>query len=38
LYQFNVTIPDAAPDGDQAVIATIGGVASPATGSITVQR
>ena len=30
LYQFNVVVPPAVPDGDQAVVATINGVQSPA--------
>jgi uncharacterized protein (TIGR03437 family) len=29
LYQFNVIVPNAVPDGDQAVVAGIGGFASP---------
>jgi uncharacterized protein (TIGR03437 family) len=36
LYQFNVTVPNLAA-GDAAVIATIGGVSSPAGVSVTVQ-
>jgi len=41
LYQLNVTMPDAAPNGDQAVVAEIGGVSplkSDTCRSITVQR
>jgi uncharacterized protein (TIGR03437 family) len=38
LYQVNVRVPDAVPDGDQAVILTVGGVASPAGGFLTVSR
>jgi uncharacterized protein (TIGR03437 family) len=37
LYQFNVTVPASLPSGDAAVVATIGGVSSPAGVSITVQ-
>ena len=37
LYQFNVTVPNL-PDGDAPVVATIGGVQSPAGVSITVQQ
>jgi len=29
LYQFNVTVPPAVPDGDQAVVVTVNGVQSP---------
>lgn len=41
LYQFNVTVPDAAPDGDQPVVVEIGGVSSLKNDSccmITIQR
>ncbi|MGH9660615.1 MAG: choice-of-anchor V domain-containing protein, partial [Bryobacteraceae bacterium] len=38
LYQFNVTIPESAPAGDQAVVAEIGGVSTQAGAFITVQR
>ncbi len=41
LYQFNVTVPDAAPDGDQPVVVEIGGVSSLKNESccmITIQR
>ena len=41
LYQFNVTVPSGLADGDQAVVAEIGGVASMTTGGccfITVGR
>ena len=31
LYQFNVDVPATAPDGDQAVVATVGGVSSAMT-------
>jgi uncharacterized protein (TIGR03437 family) len=37
LYQFNVTVPSLA-DGDAAVVATIGGVATHTGVSITVQQ
>jgi uncharacterized protein (TIGR03437 family) len=37
LYQFNVTVPSLA-DGDAAVVATIGGVATQTGVSITVQQ
>jgi len=37
LYQFNVTVPDIA-DGDQSVIAEVGGVQTPANSFITVKR
>jgi uncharacterized protein (TIGR03437 family) len=38
LYQVNLRVPDAVPDGDQAVILTVGGVATPAGGFLTVSR
>jgi uncharacterized protein (TIGR03437 family) len=38
LYQVNVRVPDAVPDGDQAVTLTVGGVATPVGGFITVGR
>jgi len=38
LYQINVQVPAAAPNGDVPVVATIGGVSSPATAFISVQR
>ena len=38
LYQFNVRVPASAPDGDLPVIVTIGGVSSPSTSIIRVQR
>lgn len=41
LYQLNVTVPDAVPDGDQQVVVTVGGVSSLKSDSccmITVQR
>ena len=36
-YQFNVRVPDV-PDGDQAIVAEIGGVRSPGSAYLTVQR
>ena len=38
LYQFNVTVPADAPNGDQPVTAEIGGITSAANAFITVQR
>ena len=38
LYQINVKVPDAAPDGDAPVTITVGGVQSPAGAFITVQK
>jgi len=38
LYQVNIRVPDAVADGDQAVILTVGGVATPAGGFLTVSR
>lgn len=38
LYQFNVTVPAGLPDGDAAVVASIGGVNSPAGASITIKN
>jgi hypothetical protein len=41
LYQFNVAIPEAAPDGDQPVVIRIGGISSTENSGccfITVQR
>lgn len=38
LYQLNIVVPDAVADGDQAVVVTIGGVASPAGAFFTVAR
>lgn len=38
LYQINVKVPDAAPDGDIAVVAEIGGVSSPDTAFLTIQK
>jgi uncharacterized protein (TIGR03437 family) len=36
LYQFNVTVPDV-PDGDQSVVADIGGFRTQETAFLTVQ-
>jgi uncharacterized protein (TIGR03437 family) len=38
LYQFNVTVPEAAADGDTPVVATIGGFSSPGTVFIPVKK
>lgn len=38
LYQFAVTVPDTLPDGDIAVVAEVGGVASASNVFLTVQR
>lgn len=38
LYQVNVVVPDTVQDGDQAVVITVGGVASPANAYITIAR
>jgi uncharacterized protein (TIGR03437 family) len=38
LYQFNVTVPENLPNGDAAVLATIGGVATQTGVSVTVQQ
>ena len=41
LYQFNVVVPASVPSGDQPVVASIGGVTSPATSDccvLTVQQ
>ena len=38
LYQLNVVVPDAAADGDQAVVAQIGGQSSQTGAFITVQK
>jgi len=37
VYQFNVTVPSSLPNGDAAVVATIGGIQTPSGVSITVQ-
>jgi uncharacterized protein (TIGR03118 family) len=38
LYQFNVTVPAGLPDGDAAVVATLGGFVSPAGATITIKN
>ncbi|MEZ5402368.1 MAG: choice-of-anchor V domain-containing protein [Bryobacteraceae bacterium] len=38
LYQLNVKVPDAVPDGDLAIVIEAGGASSPAGTLITVQR
>jgi len=38
LYQVNLHVPSSVPDGDQPVVITIGGVASPSNAFITVKR
>lgn len=38
LYQLNVRVPNGVGDGDQTVILTVGGVASPANGYITIAH
>lgn len=38
LYMFQVTLPSSVADGDQAVVAQIGGASSPATTMVTVQQ
>ena len=38
LYQFNVTVPASAPDGDNAVVATYNGVTTPSGTLLTVQH
>ena len=38
VYQINVTVPDATPDGDMPVVAQIGGSSTAATSIITVQK
>jgi uncharacterized protein (TIGR03437 family) len=38
LYQFNVTVPNSLPNGDAAVLAMIGGVATQTGVSVTVQQ
>jgi uncharacterized protein (TIGR03437 family) len=37
-FQINVQVPDSAPNGDVPVVATVGGVSSPANTFISVQR
>ena len=36
-YQFNVTIPQGIPSGDQAIVATVGGIQSPAGFVVTIH-
>lgn len=38
LYQFNVTVPSGLPDGDAAVVATLGAFSTPAGASITIKN
>jgi uncharacterized protein (TIGR03437 family) len=38
IYQIKVTVPDAAADGPTPVVATIGGVSTPGTATILVQK
>jgi uncharacterized protein (TIGR03118 family) len=38
LYQFNVIVPTGLPDGDAAVVATLGGFGSPAGALITIKN
>jgi len=38
LYQFNIRVPDSAPNGDVPVVATIGGVSTQSNVFISVQR
>jgi uncharacterized protein (TIGR03437 family) len=38
LYQINVTVPSGLPDGDAAVVATLGATSSPAGASITIKN
>jgi len=38
LYQVNIRVPDAVPDGDQPLVLTISGVPSPSGGYITVAH
>ena len=38
LYQFNVTVPTGLPDGDAAVVATVGGASSPAGALVTIKN
>ncbi|MGD0299632.1 MAG: hypothetical protein ABSE86_21285 [Bryobacteraceae bacterium] len=37
LYQVNLRVPNQVPDGDQSLVITIGGVASPSGGFVTVK-
>ena len=38
VYQFNVRVPASVADGDQPVIVTVGGVASPSGATLPVKR
>jgi uncharacterized protein (TIGR03437 family) len=38
LYQFNVTVPASAPDGDNAVVATYNGITIPSGTLLTIQH
>jgi uncharacterized protein (TIGR03118 family) len=38
LYQLNVTVPSGLPDGDAQVVATVGGVSSPAGALVSVKN
>jgi uncharacterized protein (TIGR03437 family) len=38
LYQVNIRVPDGVADGDQPLVITVGGVASPANAFITVKK
>ena len=38
LYQFNIKVPDSAPNGDNLVVATINGISTQSNAFMTVQR
>ncbi len=38
LYQVNIQVPAGLADGDQPLVITVGGVASPANAFVTVQN
>jgi uncharacterized protein (TIGR03437 family) len=38
LYQFNLTVPSAVPDGDASVTAIAAGISSPTNGLITIKH
>jgi len=38
LYQLNIRIPEATPDGDQTLLISIGGNASPSGAYLTIKR
>jgi uncharacterized protein (TIGR03437 family) len=38
LYQVNIQVPAGVADGDQPLVITVGGVASPANAFVTVQN